>query len=576
MAGSWQALATPPAFIASTMLLLTDGTVMCQESGGVNWWRLSPDAHGDYLNGTWSALAPMHHTRLYYASAVLKDGRVVVLGGEYSNAGSETNTAEIYDPVLDQWSEISAPPGWARIGDAACAVLPDGRLLLGNLDDTRTALYDATSNTWTAGPAKNDASSEETWTLLPDGTVLVPECSHHPQAEKYVAAANQWVSAGSVPVDLVEAASIEIGPATLLPDGRVFCVGATNATALYTRPPIANQPGTWTVGPTFPNDAAGRALGAKDAPACLLPNGHVLCSVGPVDGQRDSYLGPTCFFEFDGAGLVRVADPPNSGGVPYQGRMLLLPTGQVLYAAETKAIYAYSPDGYPEWSWRPQITAFPAVLRPLHSYSLHGRQFNGLSQAVAYGDDAAAATNYPLIRLRHLPSGRVRYLRSFDHSSMGVATGSTAQATNFAVPFDVDLGWSELCVVANGIASAGMPVFVAAWKFPFPLDEAVVQKLIGSLADGPLWVLGPNGPVPVDPWGPKQAAAAARAWKQVLGGLAALRKLGKLVQANRGRVSGAVPPAVDEDAAQAQRTAARRGAKKASTAKRRGARKARA
>ena len=39
------------------MLLLTDGTVMCQEPNGTAWWRLTPDEWGDYVNGTWSPLA---------------------------------------------------------------------------------------------------------------------------------------------------------------------------------------------------------------------------------------------------------------------------------------------------------------------------------------------------------------------------------------------------------------------------------------------------------------------------------------------------------------------------------------
>ena len=49
MSGSWQPLKQQPTFFASTMLLLTDGTVMCQESGGRNWWRLTPDATGNYV-----------------------------------------------------------------------------------------------------------------------------------------------------------------------------------------------------------------------------------------------------------------------------------------------------------------------------------------------------------------------------------------------------------------------------------------------------------------------------------------------------------------------------------------------
>ena len=107
MAGKWEPLLNQPKFAASTMLLLTDGTVMCQESGGKNWWRLTPDKFGSYVNGTWSPLAPMKNTRLYYASAVLSDGRVFVAGGEYSDAGGDTNTAEIFDPLVNKWTSIA-------------------------------------------------------------------------------------------------------------------------------------------------------------------------------------------------------------------------------------------------------------------------------------------------------------------------------------------------------------------------------------------------------------------------------------------------------------------------------------
>ncbi|MDX6559997.1 MAG: hypothetical protein QOF72_3046 [Blastocatellia bacterium] len=548
MSGTWQPLVHQPTFNASTMLLLNDGSVMCQESGGLNWSRLTPDQNGSYVNGTWAALAPMHFTRLYYASAVLPDGRVFVAGGEYSNAGSETNTAEIYNPGTDTWTTISAPPGWTVIGDAPCCVLPDGTVLLGSIGDPRTAIYHPSTNTWTAAGNKNDRSSEETWTLLPDQTVLTAECASHPRAEKYVIPANAWVSAGTVPVELVEPSSIEIGPALLLPDGRVFAVGATSHTALYTMPPIANQTGSWAIGPDFPLGPGGKTLGAKDAPGCLLPNGNVLCLAGPVDGVSGHYLSPSYFYEFNGSSLVKVPDPPNAGSVPFVGRMMLVPTGQVLFAAGSPAVHVYTPSGGPDGGWRPHITSNPATIRPFNTYTLHGRQLNGLSQAVSYGDDASGATNYPIVRLRHLATGHVRYCRTFDHSTMGVATGTIIESTNFAVPWGTDLGPTELCVIANGIVSDNcVTITVAPFIWHWPFDEAMVNVLIGSLADGPLWVLGPHGPVPVDPWGPKVAKEAAAARDKIVEGIKSLQALGQGVLQQRFKQNATVIPAQDPE-----------------------------
>jgi hypothetical protein len=544
MPGTWTPLTHQPTFSASTMLLLTDGTIICHDSGSLNWWRLTPDAAGNYINGSWSAIAPMHHTRLYYASAVLADGRVIVSGGEYDNTGPvETNHTEIYDPISDAWTVISPPSGWSRVGDAACVVLPDGRFLMGNLDDTRTAIFDPITNSWSAGPMKGDASSEETWTLLGDQTVLAPQCTLHPHAEKYVAASNSWVSAGTVPVDLVEATSIEIGPAFLLPDGRAFCIGATGKTALYTPAPIASQHGTWTIGPEFPHDASGHPLGAKDAPGCLLPNGKVLCVAGPVNGVSKDYLTPTFFFEFDGASLVRITDPPNASGRPYEGRMMLTPTGQVLFGVGTNAIYAYTPSSGANAAWKPQITAVPSTIRPSHTYTLHGRLLNGLSQAVSYGDDASSATNYPLVRIRNIASGRVRYCRTFDHSSMGVATGFTTESTNFAVPSTLELGVAELSVVVNGIASDPLLVKILPFRWLFPWQET--KMMLDHILNAPLSVLGPNGPIVADGFPAQTLKKAEAAKTQILAALNTLETLGTQVHRERAASAAGVPPAVD-------------------------------
>jgi hypothetical protein len=521
MPGTWQPLTNQPAFSASTMLLLTDGTVMAQSYCSNNWWRLTPDAAGNYVNGTWTQLANSPNAPMYYASAVLADGRVFVAGGEYNNCGrADLYAAQLYDPIWNNWTSIPLPAGWTKIGDAPSSVLPDGRILVGSIEaGNKTAIYDPVSNTWTASASKAATGSEETWTLLPDETVLTVECYNSPHTEKYVIAADNWVTAGSTLQDIILESLNEIGPAILLPDGRVFCVGGNGRTAIYTPPPVANMAGTWANGPTFPN-----SWKAPDAPGVLLPNGNVLCVAGPDAG---GWAKPTHFFEFDGTSLNAVPDPPNNNDVTYNGRLLLLPTGQVMYSNARNDIRVYTPSGSPNPAWKPVITSHPSNVRIAQTYTLHGSLLNGLSQACSYGDDCTNATNYPLVRLEG--GGKVWYCRTFDHSSMGVATGFSIQSTNFTVPCGVPNGYYNLCVIANGIESCCVPVTVGPVMIKVPITEAMVNFLIGSLADGPLWVFTPNGPVPVDPWGPKIEKQAKQAFLQIIGGVKELRDLGREV-----------------------------------------------
>ena len=156
-------------------------------------------------------------------------------------------------------------------------------------------------------------------------------------------------------------------------------------------------------------------------------------------------------------------NPASAAGEPtYNARLLLLPSGQVLYANCTNTIEIYTPAGGPQPAWRPHITEVPRHLRPGETYRLHGRQLNGLSQAVAYGDDAQMATNYPLVRLLGPPGVGIVFCRTFDHSTMAVATGSAVHHTHFAVPAHLQHGAYELVVIANGIASDPVEVHVGA------------------------------------------------------------------------------------------------------------------
>ncbi|MDZ4830168.1 MAG: kelch repeat-containing protein [Phycisphaerae bacterium] len=175
-AGTWVAVATDaPVVNAGVAILLSDGAVLVLGNASPNrelgdtWHRLTPDSTGSYVNGTWSAIAPMLDTREYFSSQVLMDGRLYVAGGEY---GTGKSKAEVYDPVMDTWT--ATPPPGGVVSDANSEMLPDGRVLQalveGNLKKTR--IYDPVTNTFVDGPQCLGIHNESVWMKLADDSIL--------------------------------------------------------------------------------------------------------------------------------------------------------------------------------------------------------------------------------------------------------------------------------------------------------------------------------------------------------------------------------------------------------------------
>lgn len=490
--GVWVPLTNQPTFHAGTMFLLTDGRVLVNEVdtigfGTKHWWTLTPNLGGSYRNGTWAQVADSNDDRLYFGSGVFADGRVILAGGEYSTSGGETNHAEIYDPVGNFWTAIAPPPGWANIGDAPSVILNDGRFFLGDIFGNRTAIYDPNLGTWSPGPFKlNTTSSEETWTLLPDNTVLSWDCFGHPASEKYAPTIASWVTCGNTPVgsDLVLPGSFETGGAILLPNGNVFCMGGPPVSALYTPPPNPLFPGTWTAGPA-PAMVAGRNVGQEDGPCSILPNGNVLVSLGPVTAGGGSYEGPSYMFEYDGTNLVRVTDPPPPSPVRanYFARTLILPTGEILFDNSETLLYVYTNLPAPNPAYKPTVLGYPTFVERNTPYGLKGTQFNGVSNGSSYGDEVNAATNYPLVRLNEIFTRPVYYCRTFGHSTMGVQTGTNTVSTNFVVPSNVPAGKKQLHVVANGVPSDPVSVYVVDTSNVLSFGVDIGTYVSGTISD---------------------------------------------------------------------------------------------
>jgi hypothetical protein len=453
-AGGWQELANEVTWTngPATALLMTDGSVLVQDYCTPNWNRLTPDSTGSYQNGKWSAVAPMPSTYgpLYFASAVLADGKLVVNGGEYNFCvGDETNLGAIYDPIANTWTAVPGPSGWSEIGDGQSAVLTNGTYMIGNCCTKVQAQLDEASLTWTqVGTGKDDNNSEEGWTLLRNGELLAADVISEPNSELFNPKTSTWSTAGTLPVNLTQ--SEEIGPQTMRPNNTVYVEGANGLTAIY------GANGKWTQGPSMPT-VSSQQLDAADAPTTLLTDGTVLAV-----GSPGVYQTPASFYIFNGKKNVIIANPPDvSNDSSYNIRLLMLPTGQVLEDDGSTDVEIYTGKEKPMTSIAPQITKVPTTLTAGSTYKLSGRRLNGFSQANFYGDDDTQATNYPLVRITNNGSGAVVYARTHNHSYMGIGS-SRVVSTMFDVPSTIGTGPSTLVVVTNGIASKAKNVTIQA------------------------------------------------------------------------------------------------------------------
>jgi hypothetical protein len=461
--GVWTPLTNHfPGSGPDTPLQLTDGTILVHDACTTDWYKLSPDVNGNYANGTWTKTASMPggYDPLYFASQVRADGSVVINGGEYSNSCNPTwtNQGAIYNPVADVWKSVAVPSTVQNIGDAQSVILPDGGYMLANAVTTQEMIgtFQGAKVTWTmTGTGKADRNDEEGWNLIGDGKILTVDASRHlgPDSnatEIYDIATGVWTDGPNTPNILVDPHSSEVGPAVLIPGGLLFQVGGTPCDSTCPGHTATFNPltGRWKAGPDIPT-VIPDVGDSSDGPAAILPNGAVLIQTSPI------FASPSHFFEYNKKVLTRVSEPADApSDSSYEGRMMPLPTGEVLWTSDQGDIEVYTTRYTADPAFSPLITSFPAILmRGSTDNAIAGMRFNGLTQGSGYGDDAQSYTNYPLVRITNQTTGHVCYARTHDHSTMGINAADTDTSTKFDVPKTCERGVSSLQVIANGRAS---------------------------------------------------------------------------------------------------------------------------
>lgn len=182
--GAWTATGSMVTFrTGHTATLLPDGRVLVAGGGGFGGKTdLSSAEVYDPANGTWSATGSMGVVRGGHTATLLADGTVLVVGGVGQNGtGVEWASAEWYDPASGTWT-ATGTMGEVRYGHTA-TVMRDGRVLVvGGFNTdlsgvsvplTSAELYDPSSGSWSPTANLVEAQSGSTATLLMDGRVLL-------------------------------------------------------------------------------------------------------------------------------------------------------------------------------------------------------------------------------------------------------------------------------------------------------------------------------------------------------------------------------------------------------------------
>jgi large repetitive protein len=270
----------------ATATLLKDGRVLIVGGMGAGGNLATAELY-DPATCTFRATGSMPAPRAGYTATLLSDGRVLIAGG-FDGFTSTLMSALLYDPGTGSFSTTGSMT-LPRTNHSA-TLLPDGEVLIaggeitspGNTDNLASAeLYDAITGTFRATGSMTATRNGEGVALLPDGRVLFAGGNDGSRytgdlasAELYDAITGKFSPTGSMLAGWGESA-------TVLQDGRVLVLGEIRNLPIGTLPttrPSAElyDPTTGTFSMTGPFGAPIGLTWPWALKSTLLPEGHVL------------------------------------------------------------------------------------------------------------------------------------------------------------------------------------------------------------------------------------------------------------------------------------------------------------
>jgi hypothetical protein len=157
----------------SASVLLADGRILIIGGENSNGPLASAEIFG--TDGIVSSAGLMNAARSRHFAVVLSDGRVLVGGGTTSGGGT-TNSAEIYDPAANSWTQIN-PLTTAR-ANATAALLQDGRVLIAGgasagVPSSTIEIYDPSTGNFSFAATLSTSRTQHAMAVLQDGRVLI-------------------------------------------------------------------------------------------------------------------------------------------------------------------------------------------------------------------------------------------------------------------------------------------------------------------------------------------------------------------------------------------------------------------
>ena len=263
--------------------LLKDGRVLLVGGNDVNNLAVAPSAElYDPATGQFTLTGSPHVDGVPIISILLKSGRVLVIGCDRS-ASCGASLADVYDPSTGLFSAVGPVPGFRAFCTAT--LLNDGRVLVAGGVDTYfkpepSLLFDPATETFATTGSMTTARVDQTATLLSDGRVLI--AGGYDSTEKSLASAELYDPKTGTFSPTGSMATARAGDtATLVSDGRVLIAGGTSdhTLGISTRANLASaelyDPKTGTFSPT------GSMTSARvDQTATPLSDGRVLIAGG--------------------------------------------------------------------------------------------------------------------------------------------------------------------------------------------------------------------------------------------------------------------------------------------------------